>query len=286
MDDVAFSRELLQAKLLVELMSQAVHEELVLKGGLAMRAVLGSTRYTTDIDLDASPRTPMARVQGIVRRSIERVLRQHGLLEDPRVTEPKQTETTLRWKVNGRAPGTARPIALTVEVSRRPWAAPFRTELLDLNPAFAGGAAKGRVVALDAQALAVCKVLALTDPNRDAPRDLFDLSILLETELENPAELLAGQSLQRLEQALVELWTKVDGMGYERFKTDVAPYLPPEVAATVTADRYAELQVLVGVGVERWLQDAMQRKLEQGAEPAGAGPDDAESAPARSGRSR
>jgi hypothetical protein len=58
MDDVAFSRELLQAKLLVELMSQAVHEELVLKGGLAMRAVPGSTRYTTDIDLDASPWTP------------------------------------------------------------------------------------------------------------------------------------------------------------------------------------------------------------------------------------
>lgn len=84
-------------------------------------------------------------------------------------------------------------------------------------------------------------MLALTNPNRDAPRDLFDLSILLETELENPAELLAEQSLQRLEQALVELWTKVDGMGYERFKTDVAPYLPPEVAATVTADRYAEL---------------------------------------------
>lgn len=111
MDDVAFSRELLQAKLLLELMSQAAHKDLVLKGGLAMRALVGSTRYTMDIDLDAAPEISLARIQGIVRRSIDRVLKQQGLLEDPRVTEPKQTETTLRWKVNGRAPGTSRPIS-------------------------------------------------------------------------------------------------------------------------------------------------------------------------------
>jgi predicted nucleotidyltransferase component of viral defense system len=45
MDDLTFNRELLQAKLLVELMSQSMHNELVLKGGLALRAVLGSVRY-------------------------------------------------------------------------------------------------------------------------------------------------------------------------------------------------------------------------------------------------
>jgi predicted nucleotidyltransferase component of viral defense system len=150
MDEVAYSRELLQAKLLIELMSQAIHKELVLKGGLAMRAVLGSTRYTTDIDLDAVMPASVSRIQGIVRRSIDRVIKQQGLIEDPQVSEPKQTETTLRWKVNGRAPGTARPISLTVEVSRREWAAPFRTEQLELNKEFAGGAVRGRVLTLDA----------------------------------------------------------------------------------------------------------------------------------------
>ncbi len=63
---------------------------------------------------------------------------------------------------NGRAPGTARPISLTIEVSRREWVAPFRTEQLELNNEFAGGTALGRVLTLDVQALAVCKVLALT----------------------------------------------------------------------------------------------------------------------------
>lgn len=264
MDDVAYSRELLQAKLLVELMSQAVQNELVLKGGLAMRAVLGSTRYTTDIDLDAVTAASVGRIQGIVRRSIDRVVKQQGLLDDPRVSEPKQTETTLRWKVNGRAPGTASPISLTIEVSRREWAAPFRTEQLELNKEFAGGAARGRVLVLDAQALAVCKVLALTDPNRDAPRDLFDLSVLLETELQDPGELLAHQSRERIEQALAELWGKVEIMGYERFKSDVAPYLPPEIAEAMTQESYEELQVNVATNVEQWLETALELRESAG----------------------
>ncbi|TAL94738.1 MAG: hypothetical protein EPN73_16575 [Paraburkholderia sp.] len=258
MDAVAYSRELLQARLLIELMSQAVQNELVLKGGLAMRAVLGSTRYTADIDLDAVMPASVSRIQGIVRRSIDRVIKQQGLLEDSQVSEPKQTETTLRWKVNGRAPGTARPVSLTVEVSRREWAAPFRTEQLELNKEFAGGVARGRVLTLDAQALAVCKVLALTDPRRDAPRDLFDLSVLIETKLEAPAPLLASQSPERLEQALAELWAKVESMGYGRFKTDVVPYLPPETAAAVTEEAYEEMQVNVGTNVEQWLEDARE----------------------------
>lgn len=259
MDEVTYSRELLQAKLLIELMSQAIHNELVLKGGLAMRAVLGSTRYTTDIDLDAVMPASVSRIQGIVRRSIDRITKQQGLIGDAQVSEPKQTETTLRWKVNGRAPGTTRPVSLTVEVSRREWPAPFRTEHIELNKEFAGGAVRGRVLTLDAQALAVCKVLALTDPKCDAPRDLFDLSVLLETTLDAPAALLASQSRERLEQALAELWTKVESMGYERFTTDVVPYLPPNIAAAVTQEIYEEMQVNVGANVEQWLEDALER---------------------------
>ncbi len=267
MDDVAFSRELLQAKLLVELMSQAVHHELVLKGGLAMRAVLGSTRYTKDIDLDAVTEASAGRIQGIVARSIERVLGQPGLLDEAKVSTPKQTETTMRWKVNGKAPGTDRPITLTVEVSRRAWAAPFRTQELELTKEFAGGAARGRVLVLDAQALAVCKVLALTDPKRDAPRDLFDLSVLLETELKDPARLLVSQPRERLEEALSELWVKVESMGYERFKAEVAPYLPLETAAAITEDAYSEMQVSVATNVDKWLADAIE--LQEKTEAAG-----------------
>ncbi len=185
-------------------------------------------------------------------------MNQPGLIDEAQVTEPKQTETTLRWKVNGRAPGTARPVTLTVEVSRREWPAQFRTKEIDLSPAFANGAAKGRVQVLDEEALAVCMVLALTDPKRDAPRDLFDLNILLEAELENPAELLASQEAGRLEQAMDELWLKVESMGYDRFKAEVAPYLPPETAEAVTEEVYVAMQLRVAAKVEQWIEKAFE----------------------------
>jgi predicted nucleotidyltransferase component of viral defense system len=266
MDELALNRELLQAQLLVELMSNAVHRELVLKGGLAMRAVHGSTRYTKDIDLDAVTEASVERIQGIVRRSIQRVVRQSGLVEEPVVTEPKQTDTTLRWKLGGLATGSRRPLNLTVEVSRRQWVAPFKTAELDLSSAFAAGAARGRVVVLDSQALAVCKVLALTDPKRDAPRDLYDLSILVQAEFDDPTPMLASQSHERLQLALNELWGKVESMGYDRFQAEVAPYL--ELAEAVTPEVYEEMQMTVAERVEAWLQGALQLK-----ETAPAAPD-------------
>ncbi len=260
MDELALNRELLQATILVELMSNAVHQELVLKGGLAMRVVLGSTRFTKDIDLDAVSEASVERIQGIVRRSIARVVRQTTLIEDVRVSEPKQTETTLRWKVNGMSPGSLRPINLTVEVSRREWVAPFRTVEMDLSPDFAGGAAKGRVLVLDSQALAVCKVLALTDSKRDAPRDLFDLSLLVHTGVEDPSLLLMEQDVSRLQEALDELWVKVESMSYERFLAEVAPYLLPDNAATITSSVYEQMQMSVAESVETWLLEALDRK--------------------------
>ena len=88
--ELAVVREALQARLLVELMSNALHKELVLKGGMAMRAVHGSVRYTKDIDLDADTKYSKSRVQGIVKRSIQFTIAS-GLIEHAVVTEPKQT---------------------------------------------------------------------------------------------------------------------------------------------------------------------------------------------------
>jgi predicted nucleotidyltransferase component of viral defense system len=256
MDSLTISRELLQAQILVELMGNAVKDELVLKGGLAMRAVHGSMRYTKDIDLDAVTEASDERIRGLIRRSLDSVLRRTKFLEEHVVTEPKQTETTLRWKVNGRVPGTTRPVNLTIEVSRRPWPAHFNATELELSPNFAGGGAKGEIRVLDSRALAVCKVLALTDARREAPRDLYDLSILIEDETLDAAPLLSEQDPARLQQGLDELWNKVETMDYVRFQEEVAPYLPPASSALITPEIYDEMRASVGVRVEEWLTRA------------------------------
>lgn len=206
--ELAAVRESLQTRLLVELMSNAMHKELVLKGGMAMRAVHGSVRYTKDIDLDADLKFSRARVHGIVQRSIQRAL-SAGLIDNPTVTEPKQTETTMRWKIVGTQPGGQAPVNLTVEVSRRTALLGGRVVEIPLNPEHMAGNGV-RIQVLDSQAIAVTKVLALTDPKRMAPRDLYDLHVLIQARVDEPAALLASlpDAGERLPQALTELWPK------------------------------------------------------------------------------
>lgn len=248
-------REALQARLLVELMGNSLHKELVLKGGLAMRAVHGSVRYTKDIDLDADLKHSKERVQGIVARSIARAVGS-GLIDNPRVTEPKQTETTLRWKINGNMPGSNAPLQLTVEVSRRATLSDGHIIEVPLSPDYASGITGAKVRVLDSQAIAVTKVMALTDPKRMAPRDLYDLHVLIMAEVQEPTALLASLPHERLQEAMTELWPKIESMSFEQFRNEVVPYLPAKAAAAFTEEAFTEMQVTVGDRVEKWLAAA------------------------------
>ncbi len=223
----AAAREALQARILVELMGNALAKELVLKGGLAMRLAHGSERYTKDIDLDADPAFPKQRIQGIVRRSIAGAI-SSGLIDDAVVTDPKQTETTLRWKISGFYPGSTEPLHLTVEVSRR-------TPLVPLG---------------------VVEV-----------RDLFDLDVLIRANIEDPSEALSevSDAEARLATAQEELWRKIEIMTYAQFQTNVVPTLPQAVAAAIDEATFEEMRLKVGERAERWIQDA-QAKL-KGEEP-------------------
>lgn len=252
--ELAVAREALQSRLLVELMGNAMHKELVLKGGMAMRAVHGSVRYTKDIDLDADLKHSKERVRGIVKRSIERAV-VSGLIANAKVSEPKQTETTLRWKIVGTQPGSNAPMNLTVEVSRRATMANGHIIEVPLPAAYAGGAADVKVQVLDAQTIAVTKVLALTDPNRLAPRDLFDLHVLIEAQVDDPTHLFASlpNARERLPRAIAELWPKIEAMTYAQFRSDVVPSLPDNVAKAIDEDVFDDMRLKVGTSVERWL---------------------------------
>lgn len=259
--DSQLVREALQARLLVELMSNSLHKELVLKGGLAMRAVHGSVRLTKDIDLDADSAHSRGRIHGIVVRSISDSLRS-GLIENASVTEPKQTDTTMRWKIAGTAVGTGAPFNLTIEVSRRPQFAAGNIVDLPLGEGFDRSVAGSKVRVLDSQALAFTKVLALTDPKRVAPRDLYDLYVLIEANVEPPVALLAGQPVERIESALAELWSKVESMNYQLFRSEVLTVMPDAAAQAITEDKFADMQLTVCSQVEKWLKAA---RAEQGA---------------------
>lgn len=51
---------------------------------------------------------------------------------------------------------------------------------------------------------------------------------------------------------------QVESMGYDRFKAEVAPYLPPETAAAVSDEVYGDMQLKVAENVEQWLEKAVE----------------------------
>lgn len=260
--DSALVREALQARLLIELMSNAMNKELVLKGGMAMRAVHGSVRYTKDIDLDAEAHASVARIQGVVRRSIRRAL-MAGLIANPQVTEPKQTDTTLRWKIVGVQPDSLAPFHLTVEVSRRARLVEGHVVEVPLDKSFGASHSGVKVQVMDSQHIAVSKVLALTDPLRMAPRDMYDLHVLIRARVPDPGPLLARlpDAQDQLPKRMAELWPKLELMSYERFQNDVVPYLPPTIGRAISAEDFGDMQVEVGTAVEQWLTTAMENPV-------------------------
>jgi predicted nucleotidyltransferase component of viral defense system len=93
-----------------------------LKGGCNLRFFLQSVRYSEDMDLDVqtvSRDLLQERVRLILEsKPFSQILKTHGL-SVVHWTEPKQTETTQRWKLSLRADGSDAMLPTKIEFSRR-----------------------------------------------------------------------------------------------------------------------------------------------------------------------
>lgn len=240
--------ELIQARLLSAIFSRSVRNQVVLKGGMAFRALFGSQRATKDIDLAQDASRSLASLQRLMRQSIQASAQ--GFLQDIQVTEPKQTQTTARWKIHGRtAQGTE--IALTVEVSRRG----IPEDHIEARHYLPPEDAHTSAVEIDVYspgALAASKVFALAADNRVAPRDLYDLDLLVRMKVSPPADLLAA--LGDPEQVVRRIWDKLDLMTWEQFQSEVSPFLPPSVGERLTEGDFDAMRLRVGEAVQSWLR--------------------------------
>jgi len=105
-----------------------------LKGGCNLRFFLKSIRYSEDMDLDAQT-VSRGLLQERVRLILEskpfgQILKAHGL-SVVHWTEPKQTDTTQRWKLSLRADGSAALLPTKIEFSRRGMPGTPRVEPVD-----------------------------------------------------------------------------------------------------------------------------------------------------------
>ena len=254
-------REMLQTRLLHAIFRRSADRQLlVLKGGLALRTALHSSRMTKDIDLDANPaaHTTLAQIQKTLCDSINEVLA-FGLIENAVITEPKQTDATARWKINGNLPGGGSHIHLTVEISRRGSIPQGHITEKEFSPPAEYNIAPFKVVRLDDQALAAAKTLALVSHNRVAPRDLFDLAFLIRSEVTPPIDILAQQSTEELQRLIDELWPRIEQMDWDRFRIEVLEYIAPADRAKITEKDYENMRLQVGDTVTDWLDQAMEK---------------------------
>ena len=89
---------------------------LILKGGMAMRVVVGSMRLTKDIAFDRAAEVSTNAVKASVRKALTYGAQSARLL-GAQVEELKGTPTTVRMRLAGTASGT--PVKFVVEVSGR-----------------------------------------------------------------------------------------------------------------------------------------------------------------------
>lgn len=227
----------------------------MLKGGAAMRVLTASARYTQDLDFDHDPHRSLASLQKTIRSAIHRALQGSGLVQ-PSVSEPKQTDTVARWKISART-SAGDDLHLTIEVSRR--AAPDLRHVAK-TPVQIGDRTLPRVYVsvYDEQALADNKLSALVDERRTAPRDIYDLEMLLAAGA-CPSSAAIGR-LGGQATLMRRVGEKLDLMGWPYFRDQVLPALPREIQAHIDESEYLAMKVRLLESLERCLARSVVAK--------------------------
>jgi predicted nucleotidyltransferase component of viral defense system len=248
-------RDGLQQRVLTFLYRGSESSSLVLKGGGAMRVLTESARFTQDLDFDHDPHRSLGSLQKTVRSAVERALQGSGLVQTS-ISEPKQTDTVARWKISART-SAGEDLHLTVEVSRR--SAPDLSHVLKVPVQIADRTLPRVYVSVyDEQALADNKLGALLDERRTAPRDIYDLELLLARGVCPSAEVIerVGGRVGLVERVS----GKLDSMGWALFRDQVLPALPREIQVNIDEDEYLATKVRLLESLEACLAKKAGRR--------------------------
>jgi len=221
---------------------------LVVKGGMAMRIVVGSLRLTKDIAFDCAADISTASVRASVRKALVYGAQSARLLGH-QIDELKVTETTVRMRLSGSLAGT--PVKFVVEVSGRRKLPDDCHARITVTPPSRYGIAPFTISAYTHDMLAASKIAAVMSPNRNVPRDVYDLNDLLSAQ---PRHLLQ-QHFDH--QALVD-WkraclSKITAITFDQANTELLPYIPPDLRESLNERSWEEMTLNVAEQVERWL---------------------------------
>jgi hypothetical protein len=200
----------------------------VLKGGCNLRFFHASIRYSEDMDLDLGEIEAAVfrdRVrETLASRPFAQILEARGVAIE-RVSEPKQTDTTQRWKIGLGVEGVGASLPTKIECSRRGLEEGVVVGRVDPLVAASYRLPPFLISHYDAASALRQKVGALAGRRETQARDVFDLH-----------HLLAGGATLRGRTGLgdgVAERASANAMSidFDTFKSQVLSYLEPEARA-------------------------------------------------------
>jgi predicted nucleotidyltransferase component of viral defense system len=230
---------------------------LILKGGMAMRALYGSTRLTKGVDFDCEDNVSHQSMKSHTSRALLQAARLAGLA-GARVDQTKQGDRSARWRIVGTAAGDTK-IVWEAEVSRRGVPPPEFVETRPFETPIAYRIPPFSVRVYGAAAMAGGKVNALLSDNRSVPRDVYDLSELIR-HAANPTDLwVAHIPLAVLERKRTAIMAKIAGIDFPQANAELLPYIAPDIRQSITESRWDQIRLDVAHHVEQWMDEAIAR---------------------------
>jgi hypothetical protein len=194
----------------------------VLKGGCNLRFFHRSVRYSEDMDLDLGEigrETFRDEVRKLLAsRPFAEILEARALAID-RVSEPKQTETTQRWKIGLRVHGAGTPLPTRIVCSRRGLEDGVALGSVDPNVARGYQLPPFLVSHYDAAAALRQKIGALSGRRETQARDVFDLHLLLASGAPLPV---------RDDEITARACANALSVDFGTFRSQVLSYLEPD----------------------------------------------------------
>ena len=236
-----------QVAMLRDLATLAVEGRLILKGGMAMRVSVGGMRLTKDVDFDRGASLSTEAAKSSLKKAMLAGAQSAGL-RAAQVDVLKATDTTLRLRLAGEIrEGT---VKFVVELSGREVLPVEHQQQMRVSCPPRYGIAPFNINVYTHNMLAASKVLAAMSPNRNVPRDIYDLNDLLAAD---PTEILAARvGVVELEAIATTAVDKLSLIDYDQARFELLPYLAPSDRATMTPQAWDQMTLAVAEQMRHW----------------------------------
>jgi Nucleotidyl transferase AbiEii toxin, Type IV TA system len=215
-----------------------------------MKVRTGGARFTKDIDLDHDPRRGLDSLVKSMRKAIDQAF--VGGYKKIEVSEPKQTDTVARWKIHGAGP-RGEEFQLTVEVSRRHQIKMEDVEASLLQIREGNFSTRVYIDVYKSDKLAEMKLWALLDDNRIAPRDIYDLDLLIGEDAAPSAAAITGMRA-KYGDVSEQLIKKMGAMPWPVFESQTLSVIPDEQRVRINEVEYGAMKDRILTQVMKWTE--------------------------------